>query len=212
VNTDHMPVTTATVGEQARAPSDPRQYVRLRMTARPVNGCPPSGRANSATARRQAYAPVRRGMLLSGAEINTLAIPDEPLSVSEVAACTLTLPPVPPTSAWRTKLAALRGLQPGWNKRGAAAPSELAITNAEALVEAMARRGRVPTRVAASAVGGVGVTRRQGSRMAYAELYNDGSACALFADDDSEGATFPFSTDPDGLHQILDRMEAYLDG
>jgi hypothetical protein len=222
VTTDDLAITTATIGGLARAAPESRRYLQFRAKARPINGHPPLSGTNSGAPRRQTYAPVRRGTFVPGASTNALVPPDEPFEGPQVVDCTVALVsqgPSPPVvhraasdSDWRAKLASLRSLRPGWNKRGAAAPSERAITNAEAMAEAMARRGRAPTRVAPSAVGGVGITRRQGSRMAYAELYNDGSACALFADDDSEGTTFPFSTDPEGLHRILDRMEAYLDG
>ena len=76
----------------------------------------------------------------------------------------------------------------------------------------MTERGLQPTRLAASAVGGVGITRRMGERMAYVEFYNDGSTCALFSNDENEGDTIRIASDRDGFHHLLSQMEAYLNG
>src|SRR5712671_2276675 len=84
---------------------------------------------------------------------------------------------------WIGKLESLSKLAPGWNRHGAPAPSKEAIRAARQFIEALVNDGQPPTRVAASAVGGVGVTRQVGERLAYIEFYNDGAACALLADD-----------------------------
>jgi hypothetical protein len=115
-------------------------------------------------------------------------------------------------SAWLEKLKALRELGADWNHRGAEPPTEWAITAAESFLVAMGKQGIVPTRVAASAIGGVGITRRVGDRMAYVEFYNNGTACALFSLDEGDGETFKLGVDSVSFARILEQMDAYLHG
>jgi hypothetical protein len=68
--------------------------------------------------------------------------------------------------SWIEKLESLSKLEPGWNRQGAPAPSAEAIAAAREFIDALVNDGQEPTRVAASAVGGVGVTRQIGARMA----------------------------------------------
>jgi hypothetical protein len=113
-------------------------------------------------------------------------------------------------STWLTKLDSLAGLVTGWDRHGAAAPSREAVRLARRFVEALVNDGQSPTRVAASAVGGVGVTRQAGQRRAYVEFYNDGTACALFTDDSGDEQVLDVPTDPDTFTDLLDKMKAYF--
>ncbi len=112
---------------------------------------------------------------------------------------------------WMQKLSALRAYRDGWNRRGAPAPSEQAIAKAERLVELMVAAGPEPVRIAASAVGGVGVTCQAGGRMAYVEFSNDGTACALLVQDDQEGEIAP-ATDENSWPELLEKIRTHLDG
>jgi hypothetical protein len=109
---------------------------------------------------------------------------------------------------WMNKIDSLATLQPGWNRHGATPPSAAAIQAARQFVEALVNDGQSPTRIAASAVGGVGVTRQIGERMAYIEFYNDGSSCALLADD--AGDERVLDVDPEGgaFRNLLDEVKA----
>jgi hypothetical protein len=77
----------------------------------------------------------------------------------------------------------------------------------------MAGAGYDPTRVAPSAAGGIGITRRVGDRKALVEFFNDGSASALFADDATQQMqACRVTTTPDDLRDVLERIREYLDG
>jgi hypothetical protein len=112
----------------------------------------------------------------------------------------------------RERMSFWTSLETGWNRRGAAAPTFFAVKGALALVEMMVERGQEPTRVAPSAVGGVGVTRRAGDRMAYVEFYNSGGACALLSDEGSDEQTFRLRWGRDSLNQLVGKIEEYLNG
>src|SRR5437016_5492722 len=85
-------------------------------------------------------------------------------------------------SSWWNRLDLIASLQPGWNGYSATVPSPLAVANARSFLIQLRASHLIPTRVAASVVGGVGVTRRDGQRKVYVEFYNNGSAHALFSD------------------------------
>ena len=78
------------------------------------------------------------------------------------------------------KVAGFETLKDGWNGRRSTA------TIPQALVRMIVGRDLDPTRLAPSAVGGVGVTRCAGERVASVECYNDGSVHAIFSADKSE--------------------------
>lgn len=115
-----------------------------------------------------------------------------------------------PAVGWFDKLDMLSRLAPGWNRHGAPAPSQKAIRAARQFVEAMIRDDQPPTRVAASAVGGVGVTREVKGRMLYAEFYNDGRVCALLTSDGGEETVRDVVPDSRGFTHLLNEAKAYL--
>lgn len=81
------------------------------------------------------------------------------------------------------QLLALRRLPPGWNGYNAPVPSETALASASEFCRALQARRRSPSRLAASAVGGVAITLRREARKVLVEFFNDGQTSALFADD-----------------------------
>jgi hypothetical protein len=114
---------------------------------------------------------------------------------------------------WLKKVLALNDLRDGWNGYKAPAPAIHAIIHARAFLLIMLSRRIEPTRVAASAVGGVAITRRKGPRKVMVEFFNDGSAHALFADDSTEELhTLAVRVSKEGYDQTLKRMTEYLDG
>ena len=113
---------------------------------------------------------------------------------------------------WIGKLESLSTLAPGWNRQGAPAPSAVAIRAARQFIESLVNDGQPPTRVAASAVGGVGVTRQVGERLAYIEFYNDGAACALLADDTGDERVLDVAPKGDRFSDLLEKLKIYLNG
>lgn len=85
------------------------------------------------------------------------------------------------------RIEGLVGLQPGWDGYDAAPPTVDAIENAKRFLRAVDKADLRPTRVAASVVGGVGITFRDHDRSAYVEFYNNGRTCL---------AMFPASGEP----------------
>jgi hypothetical protein len=117
-----------------------------------------------------------------------------------------------PLANWLGKLESLSKLTPGWNRHGAPAPSKEAIQAARNFVEALVNDGQPPTRVAASAVGGVGVTRQAGERIAYVEFYNNGRASALLADDSADERVIDIEPDRREFTDLLTEVKAFLNG
>ncbi len=115
-------------------------------------------------------------------------------------------------SALLEKVEGFGNLQAGWNGRRSPAPTPQAIEAARFLIRRMVEQDLDPTRLAPSAVGGVGVTRRVDDRIAYVECYNDGSVHAIFSDDKSEGETHRVRLDRTSVMHFLGLMGAYLNG
>jgi len=112
-------------------------------------------------------------------------------------------------SLWNEKLRLMRQLHTGWNGYDAEPPSELALANAEQLLEAMEREQFPPTRVAPSVVGGVGITRRNGEKRVYVEFYNDGRVHSLLAEKE-EAATAAIEVSTRGFTDFIHRARGYL--
>ena len=72
-------------------------------------------------------------------------------------------------------------LEKGWDSYSAPPPSDSAIDNARDFIIEANKLGVVPSRLSASAVGGVGITFRP-TRMVYVEFHNKGTSYALFSD------------------------------
>ena len=77
-------------------------------------------------------------------------------------------------------------LPQGWNGYDASPPNHDAVATATAALIALQELPWPPDRVAPSAVGGVGITYRRGSRKAYVECYNSGQAVLLLSNADAE--------------------------
>jgi hypothetical protein len=113
-------------------------------------------------------------------------------------------------SPWLDKLNSFRALTTGWNGYDAPAPSERALAAAESFLEALQLFETQPSRVGPSAIGGVGITLRRRGRKAYFEFYNDGNACALFSDGESEPITRDFQASRGGYYSLIAKARVYL--
>jgi hypothetical protein len=111
------------------------------------------------------------------------------------------------------KLQNFKSLKEGWNGYSAVPPSPLALHHASQFLLLLNNSGIEPTRLAPSAVGGVGITRRVGALKVYVEFYNDGTVFALFADDDKlDMFTRPVEPTHDGYKAIINDLRKYLNG
>lgn len=109
---------------------------------------------------------------------------------------------------WAAKFRNMKELRDGWNSYSAPAPTPASIDNAyRFFVDA----NIPPTRVAPSAVGGVGITYRHGNRKVCVEFFNDGRANGLFADDAAQKMhTLPVEADQAGA--FAQKIMEYIHG
>jgi hypothetical protein len=114
--------------------------------------------------------------------------------------------------AWEATLSKLSQLQEGWNGYAAPAPTEEAILTARSFVDTLLQEQYEPNRLAPSAVGGVGVTHRKGSKSVYVEFYNDGRVLALFSDELSEPEIKRIEPCLNSFLMLIAQMRGYLDG
>jgi hypothetical protein len=118
-----------------------------------------------------------------------------------------------PWQRWLNKLYSLLELKDGWNGDNSAPPQELAVYNASVFLKALRREKYQPTRIAASAMGGVAITRREGTRKVLVECYNDGRVYFLFSDRASGSMDVKsLSLDRDALTTFIASMREFFHG
>lgn len=121
--------------------------------------------------------------------------------------------PADPWQRWFTKLNSLIALKEGWNGDDSDPPNELAIYNATVFLKALKRENYEPTRIAASAMNGVAITRKVGNRKVLVECYNDGRVYFLFSDRGSGSMDVkPLSLDRTSLTAFIASMREFLHG
>jgi hypothetical protein len=108
------------------------------------------------------------------------------------------------------KLDSFRHLKVGWNGYAADPPNEAAVSMAKSFLGLAKRQGELPSRIAPSAAGGVGITQRTGARKVYVEFYNDGTVHALYSDGKSEPEVQPIDPTERGFRRLVAKTRAYL--
>jgi hypothetical protein len=121
--------------------------------------------------------------------------------------------PEPNWISLQHKLHGFLDLQEGWNGYAASPPNVDAVCSASTAFIVLQALQRLPDRLAPSAVGGVGITYRSGTRKAYLECYNSGKIVLLLSDAEAEQVTTQ-EIDPtqEGLSQLPGKIRDYLDG
>lgn len=123
-------------------------------------------------------------------------------------------------SYWFSKLKDLHTLEKGWDSYGADPPDPRAIGAAEEFLILMREQVLLPSRVEPSAMGGVGITCKQGSWMAYVEFYNQrnptetpGLAWVMLCDDTSreEPTVFQLPLDTAGQLGVVGQIKNFLE-
>lgn len=109
------------------------------------------------------------------------------------------------------KLATIRCLTPGWDGYAAPAPSDQALDLACSLVEFLRLRRFLPSRVAPSVVGGIGITFRKGNRKVYVEVTNRGTVNSLFSDEMTEPSVVEVEPGSSGFETLLLMARIYFD-
>jgi hypothetical protein len=114
-------------------------------------------------------------------------------------------------TSWEQTFTRPGHLQGGWNGYAAPAQSKLAIGLAKSFVDILLHEKYEPRRLAPSAVGGVGATRRNGDRSVYAEFYNDGRIPAPLSDDVNELEIKKIEPSDQSFKKLIVEMRDYLD-
>lgn len=123
-----------------------------------------------------------------------------------------------PESDWlddfEKKLAAMATLRRNWDSYGAESPSARAMHDAMTFLENLHDEGSNPTRIAPSAIGGVGITiKRAGcSRRGYVEFRNDGGIYCLLSDGVSVPIVEPVRLGMGEFKRVIEKIEDYLNG
>lgn len=84
---------------------------------------------------------------------------------------------------WDDKLNNIYNLEEGWDSYKAPKINGTAIENARDYIKLLEDNRLYPTRLGPSVVGAVAITIRVGTRKAFIEFYNNGSACRMLCDD-----------------------------
>jgi hypothetical protein len=123
------------------------------------------------------------------------------------------LPLRSPDNEWQSfyqRVDSFADLQDGWNSYSARRPSATAVANARDFLDVLCAAKEKPTRLNASAVGGVGVTFRSGVRKAYIEFPNAGTAHALFSDGVTEPVVREVPTGSLAYVRLIGDIRKYL--
>lgn len=120
---------------------------------------------------------------------------------------------VDPWQKWTTKLNACLDLEEGWNGDYSPPPSQLAVYNGSVFLKALRKENCEPTRIAATAMGGVAITRKVNNRKVLVEFYNDGRVYFLFSDRESGNMDVkPLQLDQGSLTRFIASMRDFLHG
>lgn len=115
------------------------------------------------------------------------------------------------SNKWRRSLERMPLLHEGWNGYSAPAPSRVAITTAEMFLSSLLTLGLEPTRLAPSAVGGVGITHKKNGHKVYLEFYNSGDVCVLFSDGVAPPQTRRIEPSPSEFLALAREIRVYVD-
>jgi len=119
----------------------------------------------------------------------------------------------PEWTRWFKKIHAALLLEDGWNGDDAPPPEVIAAVNATKFLNAMHQESYPPTRIAASAMGGIAVTRKVGNKKVLVEFYNDGKVYFLFSDRGSGSMDVKLLLlDQDSLTRFVASMRDFLNG
>jgi hypothetical protein len=109
------------------------------------------------------------------------------------------------------KLENFRTLKKGWDGYNAAPPDAKPLGFASDFLDVLRRNRYVPSRLAPSVVGGVGMTFRKQSRKVYVEFSNKGTVHALFSDGVTDPVVQKVAPDLPGYRALFAKTRAYLD-
>ena len=113
-------------------------------------------------------------------------------------------------SNWFKKLTELKLRRDEWSGGKAGPPNDLSIRNADVFVECLQQADYPPRQIAASVVGGVGVTLREKKKKVYVEFTNRGTVNALFSDGETKPVVEQIPASATKYFSFIDKAKAYL--
>ncbi|HYM10162.1 MAG TPA: hypothetical protein VEU62_05505 [Bryobacterales bacterium] len=109
------------------------------------------------------------------------------------------------------RLAELSRLSPDWDSYGAEPPSHVAIAASRRILGALRRRAMLPTRILASAEGGVGICFVEGDRYAHIECLNSGDISAVMYQARGDPTVWEIPDDEQSLSKSLEDIRAHFE-
>jgi hypothetical protein len=115
------------------------------------------------------------------------------------------------SDVWFERLESIKSLQSGWDSYSAPAPGAVAFANALAFLQVLKLADKVPSKLAPSVVGGIGITFKNAARKVYVEFNNKGGVLALFSDGVSDPRVEKISPDEKAYLELIGKIKTYLD-
>jgi hypothetical protein len=114
----------------------------------------------------------------------------------------------------KQRLDAIAAHLDGWNGYSAPAPQPVAVARANEFLEVLHQEDLAPIQIAASAIGGVGVTFGQQGRQGYVEFSNTGSIHSiLYSLNDADGPyIWPMRSEGESYRAFISAMREFFDG
>src|ERR1017187_9257779 len=108
------------------------------------------------------------------------------------------------------ELKLITGLQNGWDSYGAEAPTPASASIAKRVLSILQHSNMPPSRVAASAEGGVGICFVEGEKYADIEIFNDGEMLATTYRGDSEARIWELESGDASITEAIKQIRAHL--
>jgi len=102
------------------------------------------------------------------------------------------------------------GLQNGWDSYGAEAPTPASASIAKHILSILQQSNMPPSKVAASAEGGVGICFVEGEKYADIEIFNDGEMLATTYRGDSEARIWELESGDASITEAIKQIRAHL--
>ena len=113
-------------------------------------------------------------------------------------------------AAASAELMKVAGLPNGWDSYGAEAPAPVSVSTASYILSILRRSNVPPSRIAASAEGGVGICFVEGDKYADIEIFNDEEILATIYRSDSAPRIWEVGNRDDSIFEAVEQIRAHL--
>jgi hypothetical protein len=114
----------------------------------------------------------------------------------------------------KEKLDSFSSLTKGWNGKSADPPTLTTVVIAEKFIDDLHRLNATPSRVAPSAIGGIGITlkNRATSRRGYVEVRNSGPVFLMLSDGKSDPVISPIRIEKKEFARTIRLIQQFIHG